>query len=189
MDFYEIRERSIKRGVTEVYPDFIVKRSHDLMVRGKAFYAIWDEDAGLWSTDEYDVMRLVDRELNEYRSKMTTDDKVIVRTMNSFSSKAWVEFKKYMNSISDNVVPLDNKITFANTVTKKKDYVSKKLPYSMEPGSIKAYDELISKLYSPDERRKIEWAIGAVISGDAKKIQKFMEIGRASCRERVSLAV
>ena len=174
MDFYEIRERSIKRGVTEVYPDFIVKRSHDLMVRGKAFYAIWDEDAGLWSTDEYDVMRLVDRELNEYRSKMTTDDKVIVRTMNSFSSKAWVEFKKYMNSISDNVVPLDNKITFANTVTKKKDYVSKKLPYSMEPGSIKAYDELISKLYSPDERRKIEWAIGAVISGDAKKIQKFM---------------
>ena len=174
MDFYEIRERSIKRGVTEVYPDFIVKRSHDLMVRAKAFYAIWDEDAGLWSTDEYDVMRLVDRELNEYRSKMTTDDKVIVRTMNSFSSKAWVEFKKYMNSISDNVVPLDNKITFANTVTKKKDYVSKKLPYSMEPGSIKAYDELISKLYSPDERRKIEWAIGAVISGDAKKIQKFM---------------
>ena len=32
----------------------------------------------------------------------------------------------------------------------------------------------MSVLYSPEERRKIEWAIGAVVSGDSRKIQKFL---------------
>lgn len=174
MDFFVIRERCPKRGVREIYPDFIVKRSHDLMVRGKSFYAIWDEEAGLWSTDEYDVSRLVDKELYDYKSKVNSDDKIVVRYMNSFSSSVWKEFKKYINLMADNSSQLDNKITFLNTEVKKKDYVSRRLPYSMEEGSIDAYDELISTLYSEEERQKIEWAIGSVISGDAKKIQKFL---------------
>ena len=41
MDFYQVRERQVKSG-TEVYPDFIVRPSKDLMVRGGSFYAIWD---------------------------------------------------------------------------------------------------------------------------------------------------
>lgn len=174
MDFYQIKERTIKNGVREVYPDFTVGRSKDLMVRGKSFYAIWDEEAGMWSTDEYDVPRLVDAELSEYRERMTTEDKVTVRYLKSFSSRSWLDFKKLMNSMSDNAVPLDNKVIFANTEVKKKDYVSRRLSYSIGEGPIDAYEELISTLYSPEERQKIEWAIGAVISGDAKKIQKFI---------------
>ena len=46
--------------------------------------------------------------------------------------------------------------------------------YPLEPGSTDAYDRLMSVLYSPEERRKIEWAIGSIVSGDSKKIQKFM---------------
>ena len=64
MDFYQIGMREIERGPRkgefELYPDFTVGRSKDLMVRGRSFYAIWDEEKGLWSTDEYDVQRLVD---------------------------------------------------------------------------------------------------------------------------------
>ena len=67
MDFYKIKTRSPKRGVTEVYPDFINCRSHDLMVRGGAFYAIWDEKNGLWSTDEYLVPEIID---NDIRAKV-----------------------------------------------------------------------------------------------------------------------
>lgn len=175
MDFYQIRERTPKRGHTEIYPDFIVGRSRDIMVRGKSFYAIWDEEAGMWSTDEYDVPRLVDAELAEYREHMgKTDDVVTVRYLKNFSSKSWLDFKKFVNSMSDNSVQLDNKITFANTEVKRKDYVSKRVPYSLEAGSIAAYDELIGTLYSEDERQKIEWAIGSVISGESKKIQKFL---------------
>lgn len=32
----------------------------------------------------------------------------------------------------------------------------------------------MSVLYSPAERHKIEWAIGSVVSGDSKRLQKFM---------------
>ena len=174
MDFYQIKERTIKNGVREVYPDFLVGRSKDLMVRGKSFYAIWDEAAGMWSTDEYDIPRLVDAELMAYREKMNTEDKVTVRTLNGFSSRAWMDFKRYLNSLSDSYTQLDNKVIFANTEVKKRDYVSRRLSYSIGKGSIDAYDELIGTLYNFEERQKIEWAIGAVISGDARKIQKFI---------------
>ena len=58
--------------------------------------------------------------------------------------------------------------------TKKKDYASKRLPYPLEKGDISAYDKLISTLYSESERHKIEWAIGSIVAGDSKTIQKFI---------------
>lgn len=176
MDFYTIKERSTKNGVIEVYPDFKVGRSQDLMVRGKAFYAIWDDERGLWSTDEYDVQRLVDQKLLEHRKKIAarTDGVVYIKSMRDFSSNSWFSFRSYLRNISDNAHQLDETITFSNTEVRKKDYVSKRLDYPLEEGSIEAYDELIGTLYNPDERAKLEWAIGAVVSGDSKYIQKFI---------------
>ena len=51
IDFLMISTRSTKRGVIEIYPKFIIKKSSDLMIRGGDFYAIWIEERGLWSTD------------------------------------------------------------------------------------------------------------------------------------------
>jgi len=176
MDFYVIKEKSAKNGVVEVYPDFKVTRSTDLMVRGRSFYAIWDESVNFWSTDEYDVQRLVDKELLEYRDKLSkrTDGSVHAKLMGDFSTNSWSQYRSYLNHISDNSHQLDMKLTFANTEVKKKDYVSKRLPYSLEEGECPAYEELISTLYLPEERAKIEWAIGAILSGDGKDIQKFL---------------
>lgn len=174
LDFYKVKQKSLKSGVTEVYPDFKVCRSKDLMVRGKSFYAVWDEEKGMWSTDEYDVQRLVDEDLYSYADKMRTDEAVQVKSMSDFSSHSWATFKKYLMHISDSYHQLDTKVTFENTDVEKKDYVSKRLPYSMKKGDISAYDELMSTLYDPEEREKLEWAIGAIISGDAKTIQKFI---------------
>lgn len=176
MDFYQIKERSVKSGVTEIYPDFQVNHSKDLMVRGGSFYAIWDEEKGLWSTDEYDVARLVDAELMTHKKEVEKfmGGAIRVMTLESFSSNSWKNFKTYLKHVSDNFHQLDEKITFSNTEVKKRDYISRRLPYSLEEGSIDAYDELIRTLYDPDERAKLEWAIGAVISGDASSIQKFI---------------
>jgi phage/plasmid-associated DNA primase len=69
---------------------------------------------------------------------------------------------------------LDEKLIFSNTETNKKDYASKRLNYPLEPGDCPAYEKLISTLYSETERLKIEWAIGAILSGDSKHIQKFL---------------
>lgn len=171
MDFFQI---STKEGKTklEVFPDFTVGRSKDLMVRGRAFYAIWDEEKSLWSTDEYDVQRLVDQELKAYAE--TLDGSPQVNYLRSFKNSGWTQFRKFLMNISDNSKQLDDSLTFANTSTKKSDYISKKLPYSLVAGDHSTWDEIVGTLYSPEERQKIEWAIGAIVSGDSKKIQKFL---------------
>lgn len=176
IDFFTIRHRNIKKGVVELYPDFIVGRSKDIMIRSKSFYAVWDETRSIWSTDEYDLQKLVDEKLRKaYEDfKKTFDGKVKVRWMCDFSSKSWVEYRRYLQNMADNNTPLDTSLYFLNSELKKGDYASKTLPYSMESGSIEAYDELMNTLYDPEERAKLEWAIGAIISGDAKKIQKFI---------------
>ena len=87
MDFYQIKERIIKKEHIEVYPDFLVRPSKDIMIRGKAFYAIWDAERGIWSTDEYDVARLVDAELWNERKRLLEkdpDNTVSVNTISNF---------------------------------------------------------------------------------------------------------
>jgi len=175
VDFFQIGTKETKGGVVEVFPDFTVGRSKDLMVRGRSFYAIWDEERGLWSTDEYDVQRLVDEELAAYAEKLKRDGFLCtVKYLRSFGSNSWSQFQNWLSKLSDNHVQLDQNLTFSNTEVTKSDYVSRRLSYPLEPGANDAWDELIGTLYSVEERMKIEWAIGAVISGDSKKIQKFL---------------
>lgn len=179
MDFFRICTKEIengsRKGELEVYPDFTVGRSKDLMVRGRAFYAIWDEKEALWSTDEYDVQRLVDQELYEYSEKLKADGVTCsVKYLRSFNSNAWSQFKKFLSTVSDNSHQLDESLTFANTKTKREDYVSRRLPYSLSRTKCAAWDELVGILYSPEEREKIEWFIGSVVSGNSKTLQKFM---------------
>lgn len=176
MDFYTIKERSGKNGVTEIYPDFRVVRSKDLMVQGKSFYAIWDEEKGLWSTDEYDVQRLVDQDLMRRKDELGAKAEGIyqAKLMSDFSSSSWLQFRSYVNHISDSSHPLDEKLTFSNTDVKKSDYVSRRLPYPLIPGDCSAWNEIVGTLYEPEERAKLEWTIGAIVAGDAKDIQKFV---------------
>lgn len=176
MDFYTIRQRTIKRDFVEIYPDFIVGDSKDLMIRGKDFYAIWDEEAGLWSTKEYDVQRIVDKDLRKYFDEHidSIPGNVSVKYMSSYSSNSWKDFKKFVKDSVDNYHELDKKICYNNETPSKKDYISRKLPYDLRRGNYSNYSKLISTLYSPEERAKIEWAIGAIITGDSKAIQKFL---------------
>ena len=176
MDFYRIKDRATKEGPLETYPDFRVVRSKDLMVQGKSFYAIWDEEQELWSQDEYDVQRLVDDHLLRHKIDLESGGEAIAypKFMGDFSSNTWLKFRNYVAHLSDSSYQLDENLTFSNTKTKKSDYVSRRLPYPLEAGDYSAYEELIGTLYHPEERAKLEWAIGAIISGDAKYIQKFI---------------
>lgn len=177
IDFLTISTRSIKRGVIEIYPKFIIKKSSDLMIRGGDFYAIWLEDRGLWSTDEEDVIRLIDRELDKYAAEHRGSFDADVRVMHMWDAESGMidRWHKYCQSqMRDSFHMLDEKLIFSNTETNKKDYASKRLSYPLEAGDLSAWDKLISTLYSESERRKIEWAIGAIVSGDSKKLQKFI---------------
>lgn len=176
-DFMTVSTRKSKRGVTEIYPKFIIKKSTDLMIRGGDFYAVWIEERGLWSTDEEDVIQLVDRAVDkfaeDYRQQYDADVKIFhMWDSESGMIDSWHRYCQ--KQMRDSFHMLDEKLIFSNSETNKKDYASKKLSYPMEEGPITAYDKLISTLYSEEERHKIEWAIGSIFSGDSKKIQKFM---------------
>jgi hypothetical protein len=132
VDFYTKRIRELKDGTLQLYPDFKVGRSQDLMVRGKSFYAVWDDEVGLWSTDEYDVQRLVDEDLREFADQHPEELQVLY--LESFTTKTWSNFRSYMQNISDNSHTLDDKLVFENTEVTKKDYASKRLPYSLREG-------------------------------------------------------
>ena len=177
IDFMKISTRQVKKGVTEIFPKFVLKKSSDLMIRGGDFYAVWNEDTGLWSTDEEDVINIVDAALYEYTKKQEEHaiDELNTKYMwdsNSGSIDAW--HKYCQKQMRDNYHPLDEKIIFGDTKTTKKDYASRTLSYPLRECNISGYEKLMSTLYSPGERKKIEWAIGAVIEGDSKNIQKFM---------------
>ena len=177
IDFLMISTRSTKRGVIEIYPKFIIKKSSDLMIRGGDFYAIWIEERGLWSTDEQDALQTIDRELDRYaeenRKRFNSDMKVLhMWDAESGMIDSW--HKYCQKQMRDNFHMLDEKLIFSNMPVNKKDYASKRLSYPLEKGDISAWDKLTSTLYSDVEKEKIEWAIGAIVSGDSKKIQKFM---------------
>ena len=177
LDFMMIATRTVKKTVTEIYPKFIIKKSKDLMIRGGDFYAVWVDELGLWSTDENDAIQMIDRELKKYRDEKFQNCEGTVKVLYLWDNESGMidAWHKYcQKQMRDNFHMLDEKLIFSNTEVNKKDYASKRLSYPLEPGETPAYDKLMSTLYSEEERHKIEWAIGSIVSGDSKWIQKFM---------------
>ena len=177
MDFYKLRQKTVKKGLLKVYPDFVVGKINDLMIRGGSFYAVWDEERKMWSTDESDVVRLIDNDLSgyyEFAKDRFSESEVSVDWLSNYTSGSWRQYKKWIKDMPDNYHPLDQTLVFQNTEVSRETYSSKKLPYPLEKGPCTAYEELMSTLYDEEERRKLEWAIGSVVSGDSRYIQKFL---------------
>lgn len=177
IDFLIVSTRPGKKGVVEVYPKFVIKKSSDLMIRGGDFYAVWVEERGLWSTDEQDAIMLVDRAVDEAAEELKAKTDEQVKSLHMWDANSGIIdiWHKYcQRQMRDNFHMLDEKLIFSNTETKKKDYASKRLTYPMEKGEFNAWDKFMSVLYSKEERHKIEWAIGSIVSGDSRKLHKFM---------------
>lgn len=166
-----------KEMITEVFPKFIMKKSKDLMIRGRDFYAIWDEEQKLWSTDEDDVTRLVDRELERWVEEHENHilGKPVIKHMWDADSGCIDKFHKYcQKQMRDNYHELDEELMFANSELTRESYASRRLDYPLVEGSVDAWDKIVGTLYDEGERHKIEWVIGAIVSGDSRYIQKFM---------------
>ena len=176
LDFMRISTKTEKDKVY-VFPKFKMMKSKDLMIRGRDFYAIWDADRKMWSTDEDDVIRLIDRELDKYVSENgdRLEGTPIIKYMWDSDSGSIDKFHKYcQKQMRDNYTMLDEELIFSNTELSRENFASKRLTYPLEEGEHKAWDKLIGTLYSPEERHKIEWAIGSIVSGDSKTLQKFV---------------
>lgn len=193
MNFYKIIDVKKYRPLRyEVVPDFLImedpddpskdEESLDLMIRGGGFYAVWDDQRSRWITNPKTVQRIIDADIlkktEEIRDRLkangTEGVDVIPMLMENFSSGSWQKFNKYTESLPDHFHQLDQSLTFKSTKTVKSDYSSKRLEYDLCDGDISAYEELVSTLYEPEERAKFEWAIGSILAGDSKVIQKFI---------------
>jgi len=176
-DFFSIKQEYTSNGKCVIKPTFFINNIKDLMIKGGDFAAVWDENAKLWSTSEGKVIEIIDDALRNYyeEKKDSLNGNVSVMYMNLADTGTIDTFHKYVQKqLRDNFHELDSRIIFSNTVTEKNDYATKKLDYPLEPGNLDSYDELMRTLYSQDERDKLEWSIGAIISGDAKRLQKFI---------------
>ena len=175
-DFLMMQSREKKgQSAKSMVPVFKVCRSKDLMIRGANFYALYDEESGFWITDEFRAIEMIDNEIMKAAQAATERGdphyaECLFYSPNGLINK-WHEFCKKL--MIDNYHQLDDNITFLNTIPKKSDFASKALSYSIEKAPIPGYKELIGTLYSQEEREKIEWCIGSIISGDSKQIQKF----------------
>lgn len=177
-DFLVISTKPTKTGL-DIFPKFkLYPKSKDLMIRGGDFYAIWLEEKGIWSTEEGDALNAIDRELDRYVADNKDNfDGVSIRILHMWDSDSgmidkWHKFCQ--KQTRDSFHMLDENLAFSNSPTNKENYSSKRLPYALEPCDISSYDKLMSVLYSPEERHKLEWAIGAIVTGDSKEIQKFL---------------
>lgn len=175
MDFYQV-SMSKAKGEVILRPKFIIRPSKDILVKGGAFYGVWDDERKIWSRDATDVGRLIEEEMTQYsRGLKFSDEPVIkIQTLYYADKSLWSDYMLFLRNMPDTKFELDSKIMFADSVGKKSDYSSKHVPYSLSDGPCPAFDAIMSTLYDPEERAKLEWAIGAIFTGDAKSIQKFI---------------
>ena len=138
---------------------------------------------------------MIDQELTKYAEQLQGKVSETVKVLYMWDAESGMidAWHKYcQRQMRDSFHMLDEELIFSNTETTKKDYASKKLSYPLETGETPAYDKLMSTLYSPEERHKLEWAIGSIVTGDSKKIQKFMVLygsaGTGNCLEYYSNA-
>lgn len=178
-DFLDIivADRSNKKEKRfEVYPGFKIVQN-DLMIKGGDFYAFWNEKLGSWCNDQNELIRvideLVDKRADELKEKYGEDTVVNRKHMDDNDNGIFNKYAKYCKTVPDHWHQLDDRIIFASDQIKKEDYSANRLSYDMNEGDMSAYEELVSTLYEPSERRKFEWAIGSIIAGDSKTIQKF----------------
>lgn len=175
MDFYTIETSPIRgqMGMMEAAPWFRNTNSRDIMLRDGDFVAIWNPKTGLWSKNEFDVVDLIDDDVQKYVENAQFQN-IVPRFCVSERDGVWKRYRQWTKNMVDTVHPMDRSPVFADTPIRQEDHVSYRLPYSPEDGIPINWAKLIDTLYDPSEREKIEWAIGAVLTGDSRSIDKFL---------------
>ena len=179
MDFFDVVIRKLNGKRVMIYPEYRLSRFKDIMIKGQDFYAVWDEDNKLWSKDKIRLVELIDAELSKKEKEIEESYnyrgyEISVKYLRYSSTKAIDDFNHWCKDQTiDNYKWLNQNVVFSNSEVNRESYSSFKLDYALAEGSTDAWDELTDKLYSPEEKRKIEYAIGAIISGASKKLQKF----------------
>ena len=186
-DFMHVEREWDKKLQRNVYKPVFEIRSNikDLLVRGNKFYAIYNQETGLWETDDSRAIELIDAQVQKYVEEKESaallndpDHGPIIQRLSNQSNRliqTWHNFcEKDYRKEWDPKCQLNQKVVFSNTEVKRSDYASKKLDYPLMETPTPAYDKLCSILYLPSEVEKWEWFVGCALAGEQKKIQKML---------------
>lgn len=175
MDFYTIETNPVRgqMGFMEAVPRFTNVNSRDIMIRDGSFVAIWNPKTELWSKSEFDVIDIIDDDVRNYVETSGIQN-LVPKLCRRDDDGVWKKYRLWSKNMVDTDHPLDRMPVFANTPIRQEDHVSYRLPYSPEDGIPVNWTKLIDTLYDPSERQKIEWMIGAVLTGGSRKIDKFL---------------
>lgn len=179
LNFVEIVSKKNKSGTYEVYPEFELVDDPDFIRKGGKFYAVWNESTGMWSTKESVLYRIVDKAIDEkvkeLRAKKGEEASIApmhMKRSGTGSADRWHHFVEKICT-EEHSIRLDTKLIFSNMETTREDYITRKLKYPLVESDCPAYDRLMSVIYEPKERHKLEWCVGAVVAGKAHETQKF----------------
>lgn len=179
MDFLSIETKRLSKDKVSIYASYNLDYVKDIMIKGQDFYAVWDEEAGIWRTEKQELVRLIDNELTKKRDELLksgifTNNEMDVRYLRISSTRAIDDFNHWVQrQASDSFTWLNSNIIFKSQVVKRDDYASFRLEYDLREGDCSAWNKLTRCLYSEEEARKIEYAIGSIVSGASKELQKF----------------
>lgn len=121
-------------------PTFITKTSiKDLLVRGQAFYAVFDHSTGFWTKEKARLIEMIDEQVREYAendvgNSILSDEAhgpVIVQMADS-ANHIVEQFDRFCKTLGDNQEHmLDMKMLFSNSEVSRKDYATKTLDYPL----------------------------------------------------------
>ena len=183
----DIKTKDGKMPVTSVFSSYRAS-GKNIMKKGGKFYAILDDETGMWSTDESDVSVFIDRKIEKYMEAnfnknmdgeyVDQNNHVVnIEYLDDSSTNRLKDFNIWFSNLSanHNYKQLDTSLTFKDDIVTPDMYRSKRLGYNLsDECEIEAYEKIMSVLYDEDNRLKIEWCIGAVLTGASKKIEKML---------------
>ena len=174
LDFVKISVNTSKKPAV-IKPEFMcTKKSGDLLVKGRSLYGIWDENEQKWFKTKSDAARIIDDQIHDwFKEQPDYMNGATVLYLDNYSSGMYEAFLRFVSVRDDTKVRLDSKVVFKSDPYKKTDYSTHRLDYDPVEMETPGYDKLMSTLYLPEERAKIEWLVGAVLAGENHKVQKF----------------
>ena len=159
----------------EIKVSFNYVHNRDLIVRGGTFAYYWDGEQ--WRDSLAELVLTIDHtiktKLDEIKKNNPGADVKYGLAENSESGIV-TKFQKYCQDLQNKEIAFNTKIFFDNQTPKRDDYSTIQLNYHPEKGKCPNFDELAGILYAPEELTKILWALGALLTGDMPKIQKFL---------------
>ena len=177
MDFYNLTAKNFGSRAKNDYviePEFLYI-TKDLVCKGGSMYGFWHD--GQWRTSLNNLIEIIDKHTREFTKDFESkhvDSTVSAKYMNVHNSSVMDRFVKYTKNMPDSDVEFNTRIIFSNETPVREDYSTTQLSYTPTPGDTPAFDEMFNKLYLKPELDKILWFIGAALTNNMQKIQKFL---------------